>query len=127
VTTQILVVEDEEVVTFFLGQLLREEGYGEVTVAATAEAAMNQLAQKIPDAAIIDLGLPDGSGVSLIRALRQEHNVPIVIATGFDTRDLVREFENDKNTCVLGKPFDVPDLLACLSALNVLPKRVGSH
>ena len=34
--------------------------------------------------------------------------MPIVIATGFDTRELVREFENDKNTCVLGKPFDVP-------------------
>jgi two-component system, OmpR family, KDP operon response regulator KdpE len=127
VTSRILVVEDEAVVTFLLGQVLREEGYREVTVAATAQEAMTQLTQQMPDAAIIDLGLPDGNGVSLIRALRQDHNVPIVIATGFDTRELVKEFANDKNTCVLGKPFDVADLLACLSSLDVFPENGDPH
>jgi two-component system, OmpR family, KDP operon response regulator KdpE len=127
VTNRILVVEDEQVIAFFIGQTLREEGYGEVTMAATAQEAMNQLTQNVPDAVVIDLGLPDGNGTELIRTLRQDHGIPIIITTGFDTRELVREFEDDRNTCVLGKPFDVPDLLACLSSLNVLPSHAAGR
>ena len=90
--------------------------------AATAQEAMDQVDRQVPDAAVIDLGLPDEGGIALIRRIRERHAMPIVVATGSDTRELVGEFENDTSICVLAKPFDVPQLLACLSSLNVLPQ-----
>ena len=67
---RVLVVDDERQILRALKVILREAGY-DVIEAATMEEALDRAAVRPPDAAIVDLMLPDGSGVELSRRLRE--------------------------------------------------------
>jgi CheY-like chemotaxis protein len=116
----VLVVEDEIVVSFFIRMLFEERGL-QVAVASTAAEAL-QLIESLGStlgAAIIDIGLPDGSGdrlVAPIRAVLPE--LPIVIATGFSQSEYDRRFQDDARVRVFGKPFDAPQLWSVLGTLD---------
>ena len=68
-TATILVVEDDAPVRTFLADNLTADGY-EVLVAGTARDALRLLEYRRPDLAVVDLGLPDGSGLDLLRRVR---------------------------------------------------------
>jgi two-component system, OmpR family, KDP operon response regulator KdpE len=74
----ILVVDDEPQILRALTTNLRGAGY-EVVRAATAEEALAAAATRPPDAVVLDLVLPDGSGVDVCRELRSWSSVPILI------------------------------------------------
>ena len=65
-----LVVDDERQILRALKVILREAGF-DVIEAATMEEALDRAAVRPPDAAIVDLMLPDGSGIELCRRLRE--------------------------------------------------------
>jgi len=112
-----LIVEDEPTLLTQLVSSLREQGFA-IDQAADGEEGL-YLAQTMPiDIAIIDLGLPDRDGLSLIRNLRKNHHrYPVLILTARDTwQDKVDGLEAGADD-YLTKPFHMEELLARVRAL----------
>jgi two-component system KDP operon response regulator KdpE len=113
--TRILVVDDESQILRALQTSLQGAGY-DVEVAATAEAAMTSAAAHPPDAVILDLMLPDGSGTDVCRELRRWTNVPIVVLSAVgDEHEKVAALDAGADDYVT-KPFGIDELLARLRA-----------
>jgi len=124
----ILVVDDEPQILRALTTNLRGAGY-EVVRAATAEEALAAAAARLPDAVVLDLVLPDGSGVDVCRELRtwsavpicrtlrgRRNMVPIIMLTALDSEaDAVLGLEAGADDYVT-KPFGMGELLARLRA-----------
>ena len=115
---RILVVEDEAARSEALGRGLRLAAHA-VDVAPTLAAARQKVALEEYDALVLDLGLPDGSGLSLARELREGGNpVPILMLTARDTiPDRVRGLDHGADDYLV-KPFALEELLARLRALE---------
>jgi two-component system, OmpR family, KDP operon response regulator KdpE len=77
-SSSVLVVDDEPQILRALQTTLRGAGY-EVATAATAAAALAEAAARQPDAIILDLVLPDGSGTEVCRELRTWTTVPVIV------------------------------------------------
>src|SRR3954464_14049582 len=120
----ILVVEDDAATRTFLADNLTADGY-ELLVAENARDALRILETKVPDLALIDLGLPDASGFEVLRRVRQADGVvsridpatPLVLLTGRDGElDRVRAFERGADDYIC-KPFSYPELRGRVAAL----------
>jgi DNA-binding response OmpR family regulator len=120
----ILVVEDDDATRTFLADNLTADGY-DLLVADTAREGRRLFEHKYPDLAIVDVGLPDGSGLELIRSVREadgavsrvDPRTPILVVSGRDGElDRLRGFERGADDWV-GKPFSYPELRARVSAL----------
>jgi two-component system KDP operon response regulator KdpE len=75
---RILVLDDEPQILRALRVVLREAGF-EAIPAETAEEALDRASVRPPDAAIVDLVLPDGDGVEVTRELRRWSEMPIIV------------------------------------------------
>ena len=111
-----LVVDDEPQILRALQTNLRGAGY-EVETAATAEEALRTAAMRPPDAVILDLVLPDGSGTDVCRELRRWSSAPILVLSVVG--DEAREDRGARRgrRRLRQKPFSVDELLARLRAL----------
>ena len=79
----ILVVDDEKTIRWSLGEALRERGY-EVVEAADAAAALRGFRERDPDLILLDMKLPDGSGIDVLRSVRGEDpSVPVIMMTAY--------------------------------------------
>jgi signal transduction histidine kinase len=120
---RILVVEDEDLIQMLLSSQLEDMGF-EVEVTGSAAAAKDKLAllQGQVDAAIVDLGLPDATGDSLVRDLRKVYPVlPIVISSGYDKATLQSRFPTEHSIQFLSKPFTAEQLEAAIRDLGIKP------
>jgi two-component system, OmpR family, KDP operon response regulator KdpE len=118
---RVLVVDDEPQILRALKVILREAGY-EVVEAATMEEALDRAAVRPPDAAIVDLMLPDGSGIELCRKLREWSRMPILVLSAISEEDAkVQALEAGADDYVT-KPFGPRELVARLGAVL---RRVG--
>ena len=107
----ILVVEDETSIATFVAAYLRNAGYG-VKTAATAQAALIQLASDSPGLVILDLNLPDGDGVELCRRIRKTSDIPILMLTARDEDiDKIIGLEVGADD-YMTKPFNPRELVA---------------
>ena len=71
--------------------------------------------------AIVDIGLPDRKGDVLVGELRALHpELPIVIATGYDSAELARRFATDRRIALIRKPYTQDALKAVLDAAAAL-------
>jgi DNA-binding response OmpR family regulator len=113
----ILIVEDDPVIRTFLADNLTADGY-DLLVAGTIDQALVELETRRPDLAVVDLRLPDGSGLELIRLVRTADKVgtridpalPLVVLSGCGGElDRVRGFETGADDYVV-KPFAYPEL-----------------
>ena len=112
---RVLVVDDEPHILRALKVVLREAGY-EAVLADTAQAALDAAALQPPDAAIVDLLLPDGDGVEITRALREWSEMPILVLSAVQDEDeKVRALEAGADDYVV-KPFGPKELVARLQA-----------
>lgn len=108
---RVLIVEDDLQVRMLLTEYLASNGFHPTGV-ATAAAMRAHLRSGSPDLVLLDLGLPDGDGLSLTRELRVETDLPIIIITGRDDAvDRVVGLELGADDYV-GKPFENRELLA---------------
>lgn len=114
---KILIVEDERKVARFVERALTEQAYT-ATVAHTCEAARDALAESPVDAVVLDLSLPDGDGLELLREWRKSgFNEPVLILSA---RDSVGDRILGLNVGAddyLPKPFSVDELVARLRSL----------
>ena len=107
----VLIVEDELPMRRFLRSALTANGFGVVEASTVREA--EQIVTGSPPAAILlDLGLPDGDGMELLRRLREWSETPVIVLSA-------RDRENDKVVALdagaddyLSKPFGTSELLA---------------
>jgi len=118
---RILVVDDERQILRALKVILREAGY-EVIEAGTVEEALDRAAVRPPDAAIVDLMLPDGSGVELSRRLREWTSMPILVLSAVGEEDAKVEALEAGADDYVTKPFGPRELVARLGAAL---RRVG--
>jgi two-component system, OmpR family, KDP operon response regulator KdpE len=118
---RILVCDDELQILRALKVVLREAGF-EVEATATAQEALDAAAVRPPDAAIIDLMLPDGSGVEVCRQLRSWSDMPIVVLSAIGDEDQKVEALEAGADDYVTKPFGPRELVA---RLNAVLRRVG--
>jgi two-component system KDP operon response regulator KdpE len=95
---------------------LRDGGY-ETETAETAEEALDLAALRRPDAAIIDLVLPDGSGTDVCRQLRQWSEMPIIVLSAVGDEDAKVDALAAGADDYVTKPFGPRELLARLEAV----------
>jgi DNA-binding response OmpR family regulator len=120
---RILVVEDEDLIQMLLSSQLEDMGF-EVEITGSAAAAKSKLVllQGQVDAAIVDLGLPDATGDSLVRELRTLYPaLPIVISSGYDKATLQGKFSGHQSMEFLSKPFTAEQLEAAIRDVGVKP------
>jgi len=113
--TRVLVVDDEPQILRALRTSLRGAGY-DVETAESAEAALTALAASPPDAVVLDLVLPDGSGTEVTRELRTWSSAPVIVLSVVgDEAEKVAALDAGADDYVT-KPFSVEELLARLRA-----------
>jgi two-component system KDP operon response regulator KdpE len=114
--TRVLVVDDEEQIRRALRSILRTRHYT-VDEAATGEAALVAAIDHPPDLVILDLMLPDMSGIEVCRELRTWLVAPIlVLSVRAEEEDKIRALDEGADD-YLTKPFSAGELLARLRAL----------
>lgn len=118
---RVLVCDDELQILRGLKLILREAGF-EPLAAASAAEALDLAALKSPDAAIIDLALPDGNGIEVCREIRSWSEMPLIVLSAIGDEDRkVAALEAGADDYVT-KPFSPRELIARLEAVL---RRVG--
>ena len=123
-TPTLLVVEDDPVLSTFLADNLTADGF-ELVLADCLRDGLRELEFRRPDLAIVDLGLPDGSGLELLARVREADGVasrldpelPLIVLSGRSTElDRVRGFERGADDFV-AKPFSYSELRLRIAAV----------
>ena len=111
---RILVCDDEPQILRALKVILRDAGFDVIGV-ATAREALDAAAVQQPDAAILDLVLPDGDGVEVCRSIREWSAMPIIVLSAVgEEQQKVRALEAGADDYVT-KPFSPAELTARLT------------
>jgi two-component system KDP operon response regulator KdpE len=113
---RVLVCDDEPQILRALRITLRDEGF-EVIPATTAAEALDAAAVRVPDAAILDLLLPDGDGIEITRRLREWSALPIIVLSAVgEEEQKIRALQAGADDYVT-KPFSPRELVARLRAV----------
>ena len=113
---RVLVVDDERQILRALGTSLRGAGY-EVETADTAETGLAAAAMRPPEALIVDLVLPDGTGIEVTREFRTWSSAPVIVLSAVgDEREKVAALDAGADDYVT-KPVGIDELLARLRAV----------
>src|ERR1700727_1303031 len=114
---RLLVVDDDRALRDVLRRALTLGGY-DVRLAETGAGALADIASAVPDAVVLDIGLPDIDGLEVCRLLRREGNrVPVLMLTARDAvADRIDGLDAGADDYLV-KPFDVDELKARIRAL----------
>ena len=120
---RVLVVDDEENITFLLDSALRHFGY-DVRVAGNGRDALAQVEQFAPDVMLLDVMMPDLDGFEVVRRLRMDGSkVPVLFLSAKDaTEDKVRGLTLGGDDYVT-KPFSLEEVIA---RIQVILRRQGA-
>jgi two-component system KDP operon response regulator KdpE len=108
---RVLVVEDDHEIRALMQSTLSVEGF-DVQTAVSLSEARALLAHSPPDAVMLDLGLPDGDGLSLVRELRLQSSTPVIVVSARHQEAQKIELLDAGADDYLTKPFSVGELLA---------------
>lgn len=121
----VLVVEDEPQIRRFVRSALEAEGW-QVHEAGTLREGLSAAGTRQPDLLVLDLGLPDGDGVELIRDVRGWSAVPIIVLSArTDEADKIAALDAGADD-YLTKPFGTGELLARVRANLRRPRATGN-
>jgi len=116
----VLLVDDDTSFQAALGELVRAEGFS-VEGAASLSEARAALGERPPDLALVDLKLPDGSGLELLHEIDSKVGTEVILITGHATVDSAVEALRSGASDYLTKPVDIPRLKSVLA--NVIRRR----
>jgi two-component system KDP operon response regulator KdpE len=115
VPARILVVEDEADIRRFVSRALEREGF-DVAEADGVQRGLIEAGTRRPDLLVLDLGLPDGDGVDLLRDLRGWSDVPVIVLSArTDEADKIEALDAGADDYLV-KPFSTGELLARVRA-----------
>jgi two-component system KDP operon response regulator KdpE len=121
---RILVIEDEAQILRFVRLALEAADYS-VSEASTLNQGMLQAGTNQPDLIILDLNLPDGDGIELVKAVRNWSDMPILILSArLQESDKIQALDSGADD-YLSKPFSVGELTARVRALLRRKSRTG--
>ena len=121
---RLLLIEDDPQIVNFLTTVLEAYGYL-VRVATTGRQGLALAAERYPDVIVLDLGLPDMSGLDVIIQMRQKTKTPILILSARSREtDKVKALDLGADDYVV-KPFVIGELLARLR-VAIRPRHVAS-
>jgi PAS domain S-box-containing protein len=110
---RVLVVDDEPLVRMHLRHALESQGY-EVSEAATGADALSAIERLAPSAVVLDVTMPDISGIELLRRMRaQGLTVPVILSSGYHAAAL--DVERDSFQGFLAKPYTSSELLEAVA------------
>jgi two-component system, OmpR family, response regulator len=113
---RVLVVDDDPAIREMLAEYLAEHGYA-VAQAASGKEMRLELEREVPDAVLLDIGLPGEDGLTLARFVRERYDVAIIMVTGAgDVVDRVAGLEVGADDYI-AKPFDPRELRARLKSV----------
>lgn len=117
---RVLFVEDEEAVAAGVTALLEMEGIAVTTVGTAAEVD-GALRAVMPDAVILDIGLPDGDGTRVYERIAAAYpRLPVIFSTGHGDEQKLEPFLARDNVRFLMKPYEFSALLDLLASVGVL-------
>jgi two-component system KDP operon response regulator KdpE len=108
---RVLVVEDDPEIRVIIQSSLSVEGFSVQTAVSLSEASALIL-HSLPDILVLDLGLPDGDGLSLVQEVRKSHTLPILIVSARHQESQKIQALDAGADDYLVKPFSVGELLA---------------
>ncbi|MDO9057240.1 MAG: response regulator transcription factor [Sulfuricurvum sp.] len=107
----ILIIEDDQAISKMLSLSLHQHGF-KTLVAADIKSAVRLIHTNSPDLIILDLGLPDGDGKGLIKKVRSELSVPIIVVSArHEEKEVIASLDAGADDYVM-KPFSIDELLA---------------
>lgn len=113
---RILVVDDEERIVRFIRLNLEQDGF-QVVEAFSGKQAMDKLRQSLPDLILLDVMLPDPDGFEVLRMIRENHDIPVIMLTAkTEEDDRVRGLELGADDYVT-KPFSPRELVSRVRAV----------
>ena len=125
---KVLIVDDHAVVRHGLKSAIQSHGYQVVAEAGSINEAQAFMAQTNPDALIVDINLPDGSGFDLVAWSRKvSPTTAIVVLTLIDGEDYVRAAKNAGANAFIVKSAPLSDLLAALDFAFSSPSSFSSN
>ncbi len=114
-TTKILIVEDEAKLARFMELELKHEGY-DVVIAENGRIAMEKFHEASPDIMLLDLMLPELSGIEVCRRIRKVSDIPIIMITAKgEIMDKIAGLDSGADDYIT-KPFVIEELLARIRA-----------
>lgn len=113
---QILIIDDEINLCRMLSIALKAEGF-ECLTATTAGEAIRKAFKHCPDLIILDLGLPDSDGETVLRRLRETSRVPVIVLSARDAEHTKVALLNAGANDYVSKPFGVNELIARINVL----------
>lgn len=119
---EIFIVEDEAIILESYRAVLTDSGYRVVGCAYSGKQALDRIPRSGADLLLMDINLPDMSGLDVLEKLREEHNVPCVFITGYYDDDLVKRANSLGAFGYVMKPIREEQLLA---AVRIALERAG--
>ncbi|MES2612247.1 MAG: two-component system response regulator KdpE [Pseudomonadota bacterium] len=120
-----VVIEDEPQIRRFVRGALEAEGW-QVHEADTLQRGLTEAGTRKPDLLVLDLGLPDGDGLTLIRDVRQWSSVAVIVLSArIDEADKIAALDAGADD-YLTKPFGVGELMARVRANLRRPRATGA-
>ena len=112
---KVLVVEDNPVITTAMASLLRNEGYESVNF-HQASPALEYVREQSPDAALVDIHLPDRSGLEICDELRRTcgQDLPIIVVSGDSSMEMLKTLSGKGATHFFSKPVNAATLMGRL-------------
>ena len=105
----VLVIEDDELLSIQLGELLRLQGYA-VRLSGTGESGLAMALADAPDLVLLDVMLPDINGLAVLRRLREQQQTPVIMLTACGAEEeRIRGLRHGADD-YLSKPFNLTEL-----------------
>jgi len=113
---KILIVEDDEGILDFVKSELTHEGY-QVVTAVNGREALQAFEQQNPDMVLLDIMIPELSGLEVLRRIRKTSATPVILVTARgETYDKVTGLNSGADDYI-AKPFEIEELLARMNAI----------
>ncbi len=111
----ILIVDDDRLILATLSMGLQQAGY-EILQAASGEEALQIVAENTPDLAVLDVRMPNMSGIELAKYLRENTTIPFMFFSAYSSIDIAKQAADYGAVGYLVKPIDTTQIIPAIES-----------